>query len=137
MMSVRISVASQLLSLEEYSVLLLCSLACVELFLRLSLQNRTVDLLKRISRAVKLLRSTRVSDHWKEKLSTASARRVFVLTAFLSLSVFMSLSPLAIGSLLLAGSVQSAITLLGSLSTLVLITLTSLFYLFLRVNVRR
>lgn len=60
----------------SWVLLILCSAAFIELFLRLGVMRRVGALAAVASRSVSVLRSPRISDHWKERVLPRYAGRM-------------------------------------------------------------
>ena len=57
-------------------VIVVCTMAAVELLLRLPIARSVTRLRETLARATATVRSSTVSDHWKERALTAYARRM-------------------------------------------------------------
>lgn len=77
--------------MKTVTVTVVVAVVAVELFLRLPFESASASLLRSLHAATAVLRSSRISDHWKEKAMLGYANR----TALASLQLTLLLAGLA------------------------------------------
>lgn len=74
----------------------LAGIGFVELFMRLPVRAALTDLQRLTGRIMAVLRSGRISDHWKEKILPVYAGRLFRLTVRIALCLLAAFVPLLV-----------------------------------------
>jgi hypothetical protein len=78
----------------EYLIIAVVSIWAVEIFLRLPVRQAVNDLWRVSQKALQVVSSSHISDHWKEKVMLVYARKSFASTLKLAalILVFLSLT---------------------------------------------
>jgi hypothetical protein len=102
----------------------------VEIAARTRVQSHLSDAGNVLAKSLRMLRSPKISDHWKERLSVAYSRRL--ATAFLgvSLGLAAAVTPIALCFRLAAGSWQLAMQMATSPPLLIATTVGSVGWWF-------
>ena len=79
-------------------VIVVCTMAAVELLLRLPIARSVTRLRETLARATATVRSSTVSDHWKERALTAYARRMLSASVTLFLLLLAVLTPFVVAA---------------------------------------
>lgn len=116
----------------QIAVLLLSTLLSSELLLCLPLRTYAQHISKLLQRIFKTLRSSRISDHWKEQVMLVYARRLLRYSLVLPVLLLLALLPLGLGLWATTETTQALTDL--SLDTLFLasVTVVSVVYLLVR-----
>ena len=114
-------------------ILLVVGTICVvECFIRLPLVSRLKSLQNLVTRIVGVLKSSSISDHWKEKVLPVYAGKLFLLSIQLFLLVVAALLPMFV----LAWAVQfTSVPLMQLLTTwsgMLASTVIAVLYIFAR-----
>lgn len=113
-------------------LLVLATLASIEIAERLPLLPLTADFSETSKRAWRVLASTRVSDTWKERALPAYSRRMLLLSLRLLVLLAIAAAPIAgIGVLADMAQLPYWVTLSSWIGAL-LLTVVALFYLAVR-----
>ncbi len=118
-----------------YLALCLLCILTVELFLFFPILKPIVSLAEVSQKSLRVLSSTRISDHWKEKALKYYARdmaRYSLTTAFWLVLLFVVVAVSAYLLDMLMGKNTSVIEFAMSLEGIFLATLIALIYLYLR-----
>ena len=111
------------------------TLCVVECFIRLPLVPRARSLQNLVSRIVRVLRSSSISDQWKEKVLPVYAGKLFLLSIQLFFLLLVALVPMVA----LAWAVQRAgiplMQLLATWSGILASTVFAVLYIFVRKRV--
>lgn len=83
-------------SLVQWALLAVATMAVVELVLRLNVAGRVHRLLVVVRKVLRVVGSDVISDHWKERAMLAYAGQMFVASLILLVSFIAILSPLAV-----------------------------------------
>jgi hypothetical protein len=86
-----------------WALLVIGTLAAAELFLRLPLKRTGQGLLRLVGKAQHILRSSQISDHWKEKVLLVYARQLFLASIGIFGLMLAALLPLALLAILATG----------------------------------
>lgn len=113
-------------------LLAFCTIVSTELFLRAPVLSVVNRLYKRILPGLKRLRSPRVSDHWKERISAAYSLKMLGVSLLFPLVMGVCVLPILAGAWFLAGSFDAAVNLLASYTSLGLMATISVAYLMVR-----
>ena len=119
----------------EFVLYAIVALIAVELFLRLPIVSLTKTLLSISGRAVAIISSPRISDHWKQKAILAYSGRLALTTAKLGglfLVIVLVVYGLSIGFTLVIRTDAGPAALLMTPSGLIGTTILSVGYFFLR-----
>ena len=79
-----------------WALLLISTLIAVELFIRLPLIANVKGLTHVMNKAFKVLKSPRISDHWKEKATQAYSLKLFVHSIKVLVLLMVALAPFAV-----------------------------------------
>ena len=79
-------------------VIVFCTMAAVELLLRLPIARSVTRLRETLARATATVRSSTVSDHWKERALTAYARLMLSVSVTLFLLLLAVLTPFVVAA---------------------------------------
>lgn len=116
---------------------LLLSGLTVELFLRLPLRARLHTLSRTSRRAIRVLLSPAISEHWKEKALLCYARNLAISTGLLALTIG-AVAVVLFATLAAADAIvdeaPGVLAFVTSYQGLILITIFSSVYAFLRVR---
>lgn len=122
-------------SCVEYLIVAVVSVVAVEVFLKLPVKEVTGDLISVAKRASRTVLSPHISDHWKEKVMLAYARKTFTntlkLAAILLIFLFLTLSPVFIVDFLEVTD-RPVLSLLATTKGLVTSTAAAASYFWLR-----
>lgn len=126
-------------------LLTLCSLpgviTFIELLLRLPLRKRVSELAAASNKAIHVIRSPSISDHWKEKAVPRYARQTMALSislTFYLIVLFMVFSVVfCLMGLVFLGSLREVLELTYNPVTLVLTVFLGTFYALLRKKIRK
>ena len=118
-----------------WALLLISTLIVVELFLRLPLIAHAKELADTLQKSLKVLKSPRISDHWKEKTLQAYSLRLFKHSIVVFLLLVAALSPFAAIDYLAARSGNAIAPLLESIEGLIVSTLFAIAYFVIRQRV--
>lgn len=83
----------------NWLLLFLCCAAFVELFSRIALLRHVGALKEVLFRSARVLRSPRISDHWKERVLLRYAGQLFYRSAMIFLLLSIALSPFLVATL--------------------------------------
>ena len=106
-------------------------LAC-EFFLRLPFNTLLIRLVRFSKRAVSVLRSRKISDHWKEKALPCYAVKIGMASLALGALLCAALSPFVVVTLLFSPRFSELIHFFADLSASLGITVLAVGYLVLR-----
>lgn len=105
-------------------LLVLTSVLAVEVALRLPLSTTLSRLAKHGQRAAHILRSSRISDHWKEKAIPKHAFRIFKASLQLLVFLVLVLAPFIIldllGRAVEADLLENLVTVWGTLASILI-----------------
>jgi hypothetical protein len=116
----------------QIAVLLLSTLLSSELLLRFPLRTYVQHLRKLLQRIVKTLRSSRISDHWKEQVMLVYASKLLRYSLVLPVLLLLALAPLGLGLWTATDSTQALIDLSLDALFLASVTFVSVLYLLVR-----
>ena len=122
------------LNLWQLFVLQACALLSSELILRLPLRTYAKYLNNLTVRIFKVLRSMRISDHWKEKAMPLYAMRLVFISLILPFLLFLALAPLGLGMWVVTDNMDSWFILALNPLFISAVTACSLLYLSMRVR---
>ena len=63
-------------SLINHIILLFCCIGCVEIISIANFRSKTIAILKLVNKVTRIIKSYRISDHWKEKVIPFYALRM-------------------------------------------------------------
>jgi hypothetical protein len=114
------------------AILLISVLLSIESLLRLPLLKLTQHLNNLLHRVFKTLRSSRISDHWKERVMLVYAAQLLRYSLLVPVLLLIALFPLGFGLWVATESINALIRLSLDWRFLLVITVLSLLYLFVR-----
>jgi len=115
-----------------WALILLSTVIAVELFLRLPLIAHVKGLTGTMTKALKVLKSPRISDHWKERTIQAYSLRLFVHSIMVFLILIVALLPFAVTGYAGALAGHDMMPLLNSLKGIGATTVIAIAYFVLR-----
>lgn len=121
---------------EYVAATVLSVVAVGELFIRLPLVEEIRKLKSTIGKSFKVVSSSRISDHWKEKATQRYSRTI--LTSTCLLSIYLLMLPVTfciiygLSSLLVFESMEVAIAQLLQIKVQFIVVVLSIVYVFLR-----
>lgn len=118
--------------MQSVFLLAFSTIVSTELLLRTPVLSVVNRLYKKLLPGFKRLRSPRVSDHWKERASTAYALRMLSVSLLLPLVILLCVLPILAAAFFLSSSFDAAVNLLASYTSLGLMAATSVAYLLVR-----
>jgi hypothetical protein len=118
-------------ALDALSIVLGTVGSC-EMLLRLHMGARLGRLRQVVGKALHVLRSSGVSDHWKGLVARRYAAEVSVSTVFLVLSLIAALAPLSAALWIVSGSADAMWRLMVRLDLIIALAGVSAGYLFVR-----
>ena len=115
-----------------WALLLLSTLIAVELFIRLPLAANVKGLTGTMNKSFKVLKSPRISDHWKEKTMQAYSLRLFIHSILILLIIMVALLPFAVIGYLSALAGHDMAPLVESLKGIAASTVFAIGYFVIR-----
>lgn len=82
----------------NWALLILCSALFVELLIRANTLNNVRNMFTFMNKAGKVIRSRRISDHWKERCLPCYSKRLFQSSIFLFGTLLFALLPFLVVS---------------------------------------
>ena len=116
------------LALWHIPLLLVGATLSNELFLRLPVRSKALQLTRTLNQVFRVLLSPRISDHWKERVILAYANRLMLCSILLPIFLILTLLPLSISIWLSSDSLEHAVSLSIAPDFLIFITLFSAVY---------
>ncbi|VFN06179.1 MAG: hypothetical protein BECKG1743D_GA0114223_112411 [Candidatus Kentron sp. G] len=114
--------------------LILSTVLSSELALRLPFVRTLKTLAATLKKSGDVLFSRNISDAWKEKILSVYALRIFLNSLLLPLLLVMVFAPIFLVTRLMSPTTFVALGVLTSTYNLLLITISSVFYLIIRVR---
>jgi len=111
------------------------TIAVVEAFLALPFIRKAREMVALVNRIGKTLRSSKISDHWKEKVLPVYAGRMFLLSLTLFVLLIAALVPMAIAAWIGDSMGYSVSTTLSGMAGIAGSTVIALVYLMVRKRV--
>ena len=119
----------------EWAVLALGTVLVVESFLRLPLMASVKNLQVLLGKILGTLKSSTISDHWKEKVLPAYAGKLFIISIKLFALVLIAILPMLFIGFLGDRMGLSILHLLSSWVGILISTVIAFIYIFLRKRV--
>lgn len=120
------------LSILHLSILFLCIIFCIEAWIRFPLSKYVKDLHLIILQIFRVLKSSKISDHWKELVLKKYATIVFLKSISITIFIIMGLIPLVLASWLISGSIENLLDLISDFYFLFLSIIISFIYFICR-----
>ena len=111
------------------------TIAVVEVFLALPFIRKVRELVALVNRIGKTLRSSKISDHWKEKVLPIYAGRLFLLSVTLFVLLIAALVPMAVVAWIGEAMGFPVATALSGIAGIAGSTVVALVYLMVRKRV--
>ena len=118
-------------------LLFIGTIIVVECFIRSPLSRLALGLVDLLKKIMGVLRSSSISDHWKEKVLPVYAGRLFLNSISLFFWVVLALLPLVVIAWLASMIEVPLYSLLSSLTGVAVSTLIAIGYVFLTRRVRK
>ena len=116
----------------QLSIIFLCIIFCIEALIRFPLSKYIKDLHLIILKIFKILRSCKISDHWKELVLKKYANILFLKSIFIMIFIILGLMPLVLTSWLILGSIENLLHLISDFYFLFLSVVISFIYIICR-----
>lgn len=123
---------SDLLTFGQIGILLLGDILCGELLIVFPLLKQAHQLTDLIRHILKILPSPRISDHWKERVVMAYARRLLVYSLSVPLMLLLAIAPIGASLYLLTENAAQMLTLSMSPEIIISTSLLVPIYLWIR-----
>jgi hypothetical protein len=120
----------------QWAFLAVATIAMIELVLRLNVAGAIQRLLTVLKKVLRTLKSSRISDHWKERAMLAYSGRMFVASLTLLALFLLVLAPIAIFALLASRFGVPFVPLLTDVTGIVACIVIACIYLPLRRRLR-
>ena len=111
------------------------TIAVVEAFLAQPFIKKAREMVALVNRIGKTLRSSKISDHWKEKVLPVYAGRMFLLSLTLFVLLIAALVPMAVAAWIGDSMGYSVSTALSGMAGIAGSTVIALVYLMVRKRV--
>ena len=115
-----------------WALSILCTISICECFIRLPLAGCIKDFSRYSSKAYRTVSSSRISDHWKEKVLAIYAVKIFFLSWQLLLLLVLALLPLLLWHWLGNLIGLDLLTYAAGPSGILLMTVSAVVYLYVR-----
>lgn len=103
----------------RWALLAIATIAAVELFLRLDIAGRARQLLAVVRKVLRVMQSSAISDHWKERALLAYAGRMFTGSVTLLALLLLAVTPFSIAAWIDAESLDLLMQFTGMTACLI------------------
>jgi len=121
----------------ELALLVVSAILASEIFLRLPLMNQVSVVADTARRAAATVRSSRISDHWKEAVLQAYSARMAGRSFYFLLLLCLVLLPVALVGVVAPGGMAGWFEYLMQPVAIAIMCMSSIFYIFVRTRIAR
>ena len=121
----------------ELALLVVSAILASEIFLRLPLMSQVNVVADTARRAAATVRSSRISDHWKEAVLQAYSARMAGRSFYFLLLLCLVLLPVALVGVVAPGGMARWFEYLMQPVAIAIMCISSIFYIFVRTRIAR
>jgi len=118
-----------------YLVICIATLIACEIAIQAPLRSALGELLNLIQRSYKTIKSSKISDHWKETILPIYSLRMFKASFLLICLILLIAAPFALAILFLDAGNIDLMKELESTQTILSMTGLAILYIWLRINI--